>query len=161
MKKGFTLLEVLVASVLMGMLVTILTMIFNQSAIAWRTGKAGVADMSKTERNMARYHFLADCAIPTDSGTFCVASPWKISEEGKSSPSYNFRGVVAPGSLNLGLPSGVNLYQNDKWLMKLDDADNVAGGSAYIVGVKSSGPDRHFGEYNGQNDDITTLPEKE
>ena len=45
-RNGFTLLEVLVASVLMGMLVTILTVIFNQSAIAWRTGKAGVADMS-------------------------------------------------------------------------------------------------------------------
>ena len=53
-RSGFTLLEVLVASVLMGMLVTILTMIFNQSAIAWRTGKAGVADMTDTERQLSR-----------------------------------------------------------------------------------------------------------
>ena len=53
MKKGFTLLEVLVASLLMGMLVTILTMIFNQSSIAWRTGRASVADLAEiTQMNM-------------------------------------------------------------------------------------------------------------
>ena len=45
MKKGFTILELLVASLLLGMLMTILTMIFNQSSIAWRTGVAGVADL--------------------------------------------------------------------------------------------------------------------
>ena len=40
MKKGFTILELLVASLLLGMLMTILTMIFNQSSIAWRTRSA-------------------------------------------------------------------------------------------------------------------------
>ena len=37
-KNGFTLLEILVASMLMAMLITILTMVFNSSSIAWNTG---------------------------------------------------------------------------------------------------------------------------
>ena len=39
-ESGFTLLEVLVASMLLAMLITILTMVFNSSSIAWSTGKA-------------------------------------------------------------------------------------------------------------------------
>ena len=34
-ESGFTLLEVLVASMLLAMLITILTMVFNSSSIAW------------------------------------------------------------------------------------------------------------------------------
>ena len=34
MRKGFTIIELLVASLLLGLIVTILTMIFNQSSIA-------------------------------------------------------------------------------------------------------------------------------
>ena len=45
MKKGFTIIELLVASLLLGLLVTILTMVFNQSSIAWRIGTAGVSDL--------------------------------------------------------------------------------------------------------------------
>ena len=75
-RSGFTLLEVLVASMLMGMLVTILTMIFNQSAIAWRTGKAGVANMTETERQLSRLHALADNVLPIAGNRYCVVSPW-------------------------------------------------------------------------------------
>ena len=49
-REGFTLVEVLVASLLLGMLVTILTMVFNQSSIAWRTGKASVSVIDKMRR---------------------------------------------------------------------------------------------------------------
>ena len=45
MRRGFTILELLVAALLLGMLVTVLTMIVNQSSIAWRTGVAGLLDM--------------------------------------------------------------------------------------------------------------------
>ena len=38
MRKGFTILELLVASLLLGMLVTIMTQIVSQSSIAWSTG---------------------------------------------------------------------------------------------------------------------------
>ena len=45
MRKGFTILELLVASLLLGMLVTIMTQIFSQSSIAWSTGTAGVVEL--------------------------------------------------------------------------------------------------------------------
>ena len=64
MKKGFTILELLVASLLLGMLVTILTMIFNQSSIAWRTGTAVVEDLGDV-RESARVYIndvYAGCA---------------------------------------------------------------------------------------------------
>ena len=60
MRRGFTILELLVASLLLGMLVTILTMIFNQSSIAWRTGIAGVADLDDVRENMSALREEAD-----------------------------------------------------------------------------------------------------
>ena len=62
MKRGFTILELLVASMLLGMLVTILTMLFNQSSIAWRTGVAGVADLDEVRTNVAELRDEADNA---------------------------------------------------------------------------------------------------
>ena len=52
-RSGFTLIEMLVASLLLGMLVTILTMVFNSSSIAWRTGKAGVSQLSLMRRQLS------------------------------------------------------------------------------------------------------------
>ena len=63
MKKGFTIIELLVASLLLGMLTTILTMVFNQSSIAWRTGTAGVADLDDVRDNMAELREEADNAF--------------------------------------------------------------------------------------------------
>ena len=65
---GFTLVEVLVASLLLGMLVTILTMVFNQSSIAWRTGKASVAEMDKMRRYYSQVQRYADNALPGGQG---------------------------------------------------------------------------------------------
>ncbi len=113
MKRGFTLLEVLVASVLMGMLVTILTMIFNQSAIAWRTGKAGVADMTETERKLARIHAYADSVVPFTGGdNYCVVSPWDdagIDDSGVK--KFNTRGIRKASDLR----------------KRFDSADSVKG----------------------------------
>ncbi len=53
-RDGFTLIEVLVASLLLSMLVVILTMVFNQSSIAWRTGKASVSQMDEMRRELSR-----------------------------------------------------------------------------------------------------------
>ena len=60
MRKGFTILELLVASLRLGMLVTILTMMFNQSSIAWRTGVAGLLDMDEVRDNVAAVRDEAD-----------------------------------------------------------------------------------------------------
>lgn len=155
-RQGFTLLEVLVASVLMGMLVTILTMIFNQSAIAWRTGKAGIADITEAERDIARIHALADNLLPVAGRNYCVVSPWKVADEGRGSQTFNDRGVVAAGELGLGLPTIDPSRAQDR-LRQLKSGTDIAGGKSFVVGVRSAGPDRRF----DTEDDISTWPEKD
>ena len=63
-ESGFTLLEILVASLLLAMLITILTMVFNSSSIAWSTGKASVAEMDKVRNNMSAASQVTDNAMP-------------------------------------------------------------------------------------------------
>lgn len=155
-RSGFTLLEVLVASVLMGMLVTILTMIFNQSAIAWRTGKAGVADMTESERQLMRYHALADNVLPIASKCYCVVSPWDDSLTDDSG-RYCPRGVRDSGALEMGLPK-INPVNNSEWYRALEDADEINKGKMFIVGVRSAGPDR---DMNKDEDNISSWPDKE
>ena len=151
-RAAFTLLEVLVASVLMGMLVTILTMIFNQSAIAWRTGKAGVANMTEAERQLSRLHALADNVLPIAGNRYCVVSPWD-----DSSDTIRPRGVQDAGALGLGLPTGIDPVNRNDWRQTLRDASSAKSVKAYIVGVRSWGPDR----IRDTEDDISTWPEKE
>ena len=63
MRPGFTIIELLVASMLLGLLVTILTMIFNQSSISWRIGSAMISDMDDIRDNMAEIREEADNAF--------------------------------------------------------------------------------------------------
>lgn len=174
MKKGFTLLEVLVASLLMGMLVTILTMVFNSSSIAWRTGKAGIVELNKTRRAIAVAGKLADDALPY------VRNQPGNREFGMTAGAWRFKN----GSLrrrSLLVQSGgdaENAEQNRvKWfdnqsrargaLQAQSDSERYAWRSvsgmgaqnnsvrAYTVGVWSYGPDRQ----PNTPDDIDTWPE--
>ena len=63
MRRGFTILELLVATLLLGVIVTILTMIFNQSSSSWRIGIASVSDMDDIRDNMAELREEADNAF--------------------------------------------------------------------------------------------------
>ena len=160
-RNGFTLLEVLVASVLMGMLVTILTVIFNQSAIAWRTGKAGVADMSETERNLARIHAVADSALPyTEKGNYFVVSPWNDSNTDESTRFYG-RGIATAGDIRKGFDSvTINFSGNDagkgSWRRTGLGKSKLNNQSQFTVGVRSAGPDRRW----DTEDDISTWPDE-
>ena len=160
-RNGFTLLEVLVASVLMGMLVTILTVIFNQSAIAWRTGKAGVADMSETERNLARIHAAADNVLPyTQNGNYFVVSPWNDATTDGSRSFYR-RGIAAAGDIRKGYDAvGGNFSGNDagksNWRQTGLGKARLENQSQFTVGVRSAGPDRRW----DTEDDISTWPEE-
>ena len=160
-RSGFTLLEVLVASVLMGMLVTILTMIFNQSAIAWRTGKAGVADMSETERNIARIQSMADNVLPyTDSRNYCVVSPWDDARS-DSSKMFNTRGIRRATDLRTGVATvSGTFYDQDagkgSWKQTGLGNPDFNGGRTFVVGVRSAGPDRRW----DTEDDISTWPDE-
>ena len=144
-KHGFTLLEVLVASVLMGMLVTILTMIFNQSAIAWRTGKASVADMSETERNLARIHSMADNVLPyTGSENYCGVPPWDDAND-DSTTRFNSRGIRRAKELRTGVATVTGNYYNQDagkgdWKKSGLGNPDLNGGKTFIVGVRSAGP---------------------
>ena len=161
MKQGFTLLEVLVASVLMGMLVTILTMIFNQSAIAWRTGKAGVADMSETERKLSRIHAYADSVLPYTGGdNYCVVSPWDDIEKDDST-DINKRGLRKASDLGKGFERINGSFYNDNadhnsWSQKGLGKPDRTGGRAFVVGGRSAGPDRQM----DTEDDISTWPDE-
>ena len=83
MRKGFTLLEVMVASLLLAMLVTILTMIFNQSSIAWTTGTASVAGLGDVRRDMSKVGLVPSdlkgpggAVIPADEIDLKVVKYW-------------------------------------------------------------------------------------
>ena len=160
-RAAFTLLEVLVASVLMGMLVTILTMIFNQSAIAWRTGKAGVADMSESERNLARIQVMADNVLPYTGGqNYCVVSPWDDAKN-DDTRAFNSRGIRRASELRTGVASVGGSFYNDNagkgdWSKTGLGNPDLNGGKTFIVGVRSAGPDRAW----ETEDDITTWPDE-
>lgn len=53
-RPGFTLLEMLTASVLLGLLVTLLLSLFNQGEIAWSVGKTTAAETGRRSRSLAR-----------------------------------------------------------------------------------------------------------
>ena len=157
-KSGFTLIEMLVASLLLGMLITILTMVFNSSAIAWRTGKAGVAEMSIARKEIAFVQHEADNLLPrvdnTRNKTGQVLGAWKPGER-----NLRERAVKAyDGSLSI--PSWGNKENSDKSVKpwKKYDVQDLErnSGKSFTVGVWSRGPD---GEWNTE-DDITTWPEE-
>ena len=161
LKQGFTLLEVLVASVLMGMLVTILTMIFNQSAIAWRTGKAGVANMTETERKLSSIHAYADSLVPFTGGDkYCVVSPWDDADRDDSG-QFNERGIRRASELHKRFETVSGNFQNNdggngQWRQTGLGRPDPNGGKAFIVGVRSAGPDRQW----ETEDDISTWPDE-
>lgn len=151
MKNGFTLLEVLVASLLLGMLVTILTMVFNQSSVAWRTGTAGVADLDNKRQNIATWQTEADSALPRAYGTqkYRVVSPWQ------NTGVIRRRSVEQVDSQNI--PSGIDFDRPETWRgLAVPGSGKSSRFSSFVVGVTSAGPD---GKYN-TGDDITTWPKE-
>lgn len=156
MKRGFTLIELMVASILLGILVTALTMLFNASAIAWRTGTAGVVQMAETREKLGAIHAMRDAVLPGigDSDavmgkqrtlSYRTVSIWKndFLRTDRAYDSVNSKGMGfdlsgAARGATISLPAG-----------------NTKGGSLYTVGVRSAGPDRKY----GTADDITTWPD--
>ncbi len=178
-ENGFTLLEVLVASMLLGMLITILTMVFNSSSIAWSTGKAGVAEMDVVRNSLSAAAMVADNLVPgvekdSPNEWGVLVSPWK--SDGTLRESANDRRAVEKvannqlanaiinngvGGAKMNLP---RLTRKDSWLYQSEqlwiDLNNLremkpSGSRACIVGVWSRGPD---GKEN-TGDDISTWPD--
>lgn len=109
MRRGFTVLELLVASLLLGMLTTILTMVFTQSSITWRLGTSIVADMDGVRDNMAEIREEADNAFAWGGRVRRLVGPWD--KEG----NLRKRACDAPGS-------GVDTEDGGKWTATVLDA---------------------------------------
>ena len=150
-RAGFTLVEVLVASLLLGMLVTILTMVFNQSSIAWRTGKASVAEMDDMRRYYSQIQLHADDALPGVLGTTAglVGGAW----DGQGALQ---RRAVGRWDTSVGInSSSFTPPSSDRASLRCAGRAFKTGTlKSYTVGVWSYGPD---GKPN-TGDDISTWP---
>lgn len=155
MRRGFSLVELMVASLLLSMLVTILTMIFNQSSIAWRTGTAGVAGLQKTRRQLGIFHDNRDSALPgvkekNKTGAERTAQYRTVSLfKNDNTLRTNER---AYDTINNG--DAPALVVGDAQSIQLDQGQDGQS-STFTVGVRSAGPNGEFGD----EDDITTWPD--
>ena len=175
-ESGFTLLEVLVASMLLAMLITILTMVFNSSSIAWSTGRAGVAEMDTVRNNMAAAGMVADNAIPrvdvnTPNAWGVLVGPWDkrgdLRKRAVVRMSANTVANQAWGALvmdskiktpndDVGPGTWVRGNSTPLWATLQPGSVNISGKArSYVVGVWSLGPD---GKEN-TGDDISTWPD--
>lgn len=157
-RRGFTLLEMMVASILLGMLITILTMVFTASAAAWRNGKAGAWGLRTARRDLASYQRAASDALPRLKGNGgeigYVSSVWVDGNSLISSAGESLqRGFATQPPMGMGRegvssdrPGVVNIP------VQLDNSEKT---KTYLVGVGSAGPD---GEWN-TDDDIVSWPE--
>lgn len=167
MKRGFTIIELLVASLLLSMLVTILTMMFNQSSIAWRTGTAGVVNMNTTRASIGTFADIRDDLLPGLKNS----NPTVGSGDNRTLEYRTVSLWKKDGSLRRGADRAFSTVEGDQWgkanQFGIDVAINGgevdAKGSAqnqnvsmFAVGVRSLGPD---GKPDTE-DDITTWPEE-
>ena len=178
MRKAFTLIEIMVATILLAMLVTILTMIFNQSSIAWSTGVASVTALGNARTEMSVYAQKSENVIRgDDSNRLLVRSVWD-SWNGTSrqweAPADNsaslrplqtwdkFKNetadVISEKFFEVGGLEDVTVGEY------FNTGFTINGGAAlerdsYLVGVHSYGPDgKTGGDYSW--DDISTMPEE-
>lgn len=165
-RAGFTIIELLVASLLLGMLVTILTMIFNQSSIAWRTGVAGVSDLDYVRDNVATLREEADNAFIAKVGgsaeIYRHVGLWdkngRLRQRACDAPNTS---VVSEGGGKL-IANIIrqNLAVSDSTTPQDITTVNVGAGSTrslknYFINVMSAGPDKEFDTW----DDIWSSPD--
>lgn len=139
MKRGFTIIELLVASLLLGLLMTILTMIFNQSSIAWRTGMAGISDLDEVRAKTAMVRDQADSAYVWNGTIYGLQSLWNEND------ALNTRAIATMGNAYFSVSDA------EEGASKSPSV-NVGSGSSgesfntYLVNVESAGPDRNYEE---------------
>lgn len=148
-RRGFTIIELLVASLLLGILVTILTMVFNQSSIAWRTGIAGIADLDDIRDNMAEIREEADNAFLWGNKVQSLTGLWENDGSLRSRAYEEGAARILSGRVS----SNSQPWDNSNYI----SVGNVTpkSGRNYIVNVMSAGPDRLFDTY----DDIWSYPD--
>ena len=159
MRRGFTLLEVLVASALLAMLVTILTMIFNQSSIAWSTGTAAVAGLGDVRQSISLYQNDAENTILSDQASpvaLKVTSVWAEDGSGLKTGTEAARTLTKTFAKTAPERSDLEDPGSSSAGAQTVSGANPNGRDSYIVGVTSWGPDGKPGTW----DDISTMPEE-
>lgn len=153
MKRAFTILELLVASLLLGMLVTILTMLFNQSSIAWRTGVAGVADLDDVRTNIADLRDDADNAYIWNNNVQRLVGLW---DDGGNlrKRAWDVEGEGSVKGTVISLKDDSKLSEIKT--VSVGSGDSGSSIKTYSVNVKSAGPNREFNDY----DDIWSFPDE-
>lgn len=156
MRRGFTILELLVASLLLGMLATILTMIFNQSSIAWRTGVAGVADLDKVRDNVAEVREEADNIFVHGTKAYRITSLWDKSGNLRKRACSAGSSENADKIVLLTQVDGTTLG-NQISTVTVGSENTGSSVKSYTVGVTSLGPNA---DPDVDYDDITTWPDE-
>ena len=102
------------------MLVTILTMIFNQSSIAWRIGVAGVSDMDDVRDNIAELREEADNAFVYGDQVYRHVGLWD------SKGNLRYRACAGDGITSAG-------ESDEKWKPKMlfQKKSNLTGTTRY------------------------------
>ena len=167
MKKGFTIIELLVASLLLGLLVTILTMVFNQSSIAWRIGIAGVSDLDDIRDNVAELREEADNAFIANLGgsyqLFRHVGLWdadgQLRDRACDAPSSQVQseggGKLRANILRGHLAISSTMKQSDITPFNVGMGGASGRSRTYSVNVMSAGPDKTFDTW----DDIWSWPD--
>lgn len=162
MKKGFTILELLVASLLLGMLVTVLTSIFNQSSIAWRTGTAGVADLDDVRDNMAELREEADNAFVHNGQVYSLTGLWD--ENGNlrqracdAGAGDQKRAQILNKQLEVSGKKNPPAWKEGQNVVSVGSAKSSrASKETYTINVKSNGPNGNPNDF----DDIWSYPDE-
>ena len=173
MKKGFTILELLVASLLLSMLVTMLTMIFNQSSVAWTSGLASMKMLGRERMGLGTYHDVQDDLLPgvaqknaqTGSGDnrqlqYRTVSLWQKGSVNTLRQNQRAFDLVQWGQASTRLTSiadariGTAVNSSDSSSANSSKGQNAGGG--VVVGVWSAGPNGEWGD----EDDINTFPDE-
>ena len=147
---------------LLAMLVTILTMIFNQSSVAWTTGVASVTSLGDLREGISIYSGEAENAIRADDGVTVIGitSVWDENgdglrkDEGRTLKATFEKTAITPAAM----ADPMNFSGGRGNEIELSGSSS-AGGVSFLVGVHSYGPDgKTGGDYSW--DDISTMPEE-
>ena len=145
-------LELLVASLLLGMLVTILTMLFNQSSISWRIGTAGVAKLDEVRDNVALIRDQADNAYIWNNKVHYIVGLWREDGTLRDRAWDVNETVYEKDSLE-------KLTENSKineMIEEVGSGESSKQFNNYTINVKSAGPNKKFNDY----DDIWSYPDE-
>lgn len=162
MKKGFTILELLVASLLLGMLVTVLTSIFNQSSIAWRTGTAGVADLDDVRDNMAEIREEADNAFVHKGEVYSLTGLWDENGNLRKracdvASGDQRRAQIVRNQLDVSGKKTPPAWKEGQNVVSVGSAKSSrASRETYTINVKSNGPNGKANDF----DDIWSYPDE-